>query len=100
MWAKDSRRPLPVAGTPISLADTRVVGMRLGKPLDRLQGFAAPPSWHLVHVRREPAGGTVTLSVDDHAIPLDSEKRLPTTWLSVEPAPNQEAQFQHLKLTW
>jgi hypothetical protein len=92
---------LHVWGTPTTLADTRVAGLRLGTPDDLLRAFAAPPVWHLVYVRRESAAGPVTVKVDDRPVPVNADHRAAvTTWLSVEPAPNTEGQFQHLKLTW
>jgi hypothetical protein len=89
-----------VWGTSSTLANSRVVGLRLGTAVDRLNALGATASWHLVHVRREGAGGPVTLHVDDRAIPVTADQGVITTWLSVEPAPNTEGQYQHLKLSW
>ena len=89
-----------VWGTPSTLAATRVVGLRLGGPGSGRHASETPPSWHLVQIHRESVGARVRLAVDDHPIPLDPDQDVITTWLSVEPAPDREAQFQHLKLSW
>jgi len=89
-----------VWGTPASLAQTRVVGLRLGTPNDLLNAFATSPSWHLVHVRRSSAGGPIVLEVDDRPMTVDTEKEALTAWLSVESPPNQPSEFQHLRLSW
>jgi hypothetical protein len=80
-----------------SLAQTRVVGLRLGGCGVPGQSPDPDDRWHLVRVRRERAG--VVLWVDGNpGKPAEGDRT--TQWLSVEPPPDRPAQFRNLVVRW
>lgn len=89
---------LDVWGDSGSIGHIRVVGL----PLELKEAPPADPStaqggWHSVQVKRERTG--LRLHVDGHPVAINSEATI-TSWLSVEPPPDQSCRFQNLKLTW
>jgi hypothetical protein len=87
---------LEVWGDADTLEGTRVVGIPLRAALKAQAAKSSVAAWHAVQIHRDVRG--LALRIDGRPIPV-REPSL-TSWLSVEPPPNQEAWFQKLFLTW
>jgi beta-lactamase regulating signal transducer with metallopeptidase domain len=83
-----------------ALARSRVVGQRLvpPDPPGTSESPLDPETWHLVQLKRGPAG--LTLSVDGRTVRTDPNSDPITPRLAVEPAPSRPAWIQNLCITW
>jgi beta-lactamase regulating signal transducer with metallopeptidase domain len=83
-----------------TLVGTRVAGLLLATPDSRAIDANAPPSWHLVRIKRDRSGVSLWINGQEGLNDRDRDPPSLTTWLSVESAPNREGRFQRLLLSW
>jgi hypothetical protein len=93
-----------VQASPSALNRIRIAGVAIGTsdppvPASTEHKFADPsPSWHQVHLRRD--GPQVLLEVDGQALARSPKADPPSDWLTVEPAPDENAVLRNLVVTW
>jgi hypothetical protein len=93
---------LDVWAAPMTLPHSRVVGLRLAdpppSPSQPRAATTAQPQWNRVRIRRDGSG--VTISVNEARLIPPTDGTSLTTWLSVEPAPDEPGRYQNMILTW
>jgi hypothetical protein len=80
-----------------SLAETKVVGVRLHDANLNPEASSLPMSWHRVRIRRE--AGRIDVGLDQIPIPVAPDQKA-TPSLTFESPANSAAHFRNLRLTW